>query len=356
MMAPQTPPETPPMEPERPLPHLPAMLILSGLMLILIVVLALIAQPFVPALVWSLTLTVMFAPVERRLRARTGSPSLAAAITLLLAAIIVVIPLTLVASALLREIIAGAQTYGALFSPTALRQAWPEAAAFLGRFEQWFELEQVVQFATTRLGEFSGQVVQQSASGLVTLLLTFYFLFYLLRDRASALGALQRLVPLDGEEFHELVGKTSQTVFASVYATGAVAALQGLLGGLMFWVLDLPAPIFWGVVMGLLAIVPFLGAFVVWVPAALGLALAGDWGSALVLTVWGTLVVGLIDNIVYPILVGKRLSLHPMVSFIAIIGGLVLFGAHGIVLGPLVVALAQALLHIWRVRIAPAPA
>ena len=343
------------MEPERPLPPLPAMVILSGLMLILIVVLALIAQPFVPALVWSLTLAVMFAPVERRLRARTGSPSLAAAITLLLAAIMVVIPVTLVASALLREIIAGAQTYGALFSPAALRQAWPEAAAFLGRFDQWFELEQVVQFATTRLGEFSGQVVQQSASGLVTLLLTFYFLFYLLRDKASALAALQRLVPLNAAEFHELVAKTSQTVFASVYATAAVAALQGLLGGLMFWMLDLPAPIFWGVVMGLLAIVPFLGAFVVWVPAAIGLALAGEWGSALVLTVWGTLVVGLIDNIVYPILVGKRLSLHPMVSFIAIIGGLVLFGAHGIVLGPLVVALAQALLHIWRVRIAPVP-
>ncbi len=344
------------MQPERPLPHLPAMLILSGLMLILIVVLALIAQPFVPALVWSLTLAVMFAPVEQRLRARTGSPALAASVTLLLAAIAVVIPVILVASALWREIIAGAQTYGPLFSPDALRQTWPEAASFLDRFDQWFGLDQVVRFATARLGEWSGQVVQQSASGLVTLLLTFYFLFYLLRDKASALAALQRLVPLDAEEFHELVAKTSQTVFASVYATAAVAALQGLLGGLMFWVLDLPAPIFWGVVMGLLAIVPFLGAFVVWVPAALGLALAGDWGSAVVLTVWGTLVVGLIDNIVYPILVGQRLSLHPMVSFIAIIGGLVLFGAHGIVLGPLVVALAQALLHIWRVRIAPAPA
>ena len=343
------------MQPERPLPHLPAMLILSGLMLILIVVLALIAQPFVPALVWSLTLAVMFAPVERQLRTRTGSPALAASVALLLAAVLVVIPVILVVSALLDEIIAGAQTYGALLSPDALRQGWPEAAAFLARFDPWFDLAQLRQFISAQIGLLSGRVVQESATGLVTLLLTFYFLFYLLRDKAKALAALQRLVPLDAGEFHELVAKTSQTVFASVYATAAVAALQGLLGGLMFWMRDLPAPIFWGVVMGLLAIVPFLGAFVVWVPAAIGLALAGDWGSALVLTVWGTLVVGLIDNIVYPILVGKRLSLHPMVSFIAIIGGLVLFGAHGIVLGPLVVALAQALLHIWRVRIAPVP-
>ena len=102
-----------------------------------------------------------------------------------------------------------------------------------------------------------------------------------------------------------------------------------------------------------LAIVPFLGAFVVWVPVAIGLALSGNWLEAVVLTVWGTVVVGLIDNILYPILVGKRLSLHPMLSFIAIIGGLLLFGAHGIVLGPLTFAAAQAVLHIWRSRIAP---
>jgi predicted PurR-regulated permease PerM len=332
------------------------MVILSGAMLILVAMLALIAQPFLPALVWSLTLAVMFAPVEQRLRIRTGSPALAATITLLLAAFVVVIPVIAVASALMNEIIAGAQTYGALLSPAALGQAYPDAAAFLARFEQWIDLEQLVRFASARLGALSGQVVQQSASGLITLLLTFYFLFYLLRDRAKALAALQRLVPLEPEEFHDLIGKTSETVFASVYATAAVAALQGLLGGLMFWALGLPAPIFWGVVMGLLAIVPFLGAFVVWVPAAIGLALAGEWGQAIVLTVWGTVVVGLIDNIIYPILVGKRLSLHPVVSFIAIIGGLLLFGAHGIVLGPLVVAIAQALLHIWRVRIAPIPA
>ena len=86
--------------------------------------------------------------------------------------------------------------------------------------------------------------------------------------------------------------------------------------------------------MGMLAVVPFLGAFIVWGPAALALGLNGQWIAAGVLTLWGLLVVGLIDNLVYPMLVGRQLAMHSLLSFIAIVGGLMLFGAHGIVLGP----------------------
>jgi len=118
----------------------------------------------------------------------------------------------------------------------------------------------------------------------------------------------------------------------------------------MFWWLDLPAPLFWGVLMGLLAIVPFLGALVIWAPAAIFLAPNGDVQSAIILTLWGTLVVGLVDNVLYPALVGQRLMLHTVTSFIAVVGGLLLFGTSGIVLGPIIVVGAQTLLEIWRSR------
>jgi len=118
----------------------------------------------------------------------------------------------------------------------------------------------------------------------------------------------------------------------------------------MFWWLDLPAPLFWGVLMGLLAIVPFLGTFVIWAPAAIFLAVNGDVQSAIILTLWGTLVVGLVDNVLYPALVGQRLMLHTVPSFIAVVGGLLLFGTSGIVLGPIIVVGAQTLLEIWRSR------
>ena len=120
----------------------------------------------------------------------------------------------------------------------------------------------------------------------------------------------------------------------------------------MFWVLGLPAPLLWGAVMALLAIVPVLGAFAVWVPAALFLALAGSWGKAIVLTIWGAGVVSLIDNLLYPILVGRRLRLHTLPVFIAIVGGILLLGSAGLILGPPTLAVTVALVDIWRRRTA----
>jgi predicted PurR-regulated permease PerM len=119
----------------------------------------------------------------------------------------------------------------------------------------------------------------------------------------------------------------------------------------MFWWLGLPAPVFWAVLMALVAVVPFLGAFVIWVPAALLLALSGELMSAAILTFWGIVVVGLVDNLVYPILVGRKLRMHTIVSFIGIIGGVLLWGAPGVVLGPLIVSMSLTLMGIWRARV-----
>lgn len=118
----------------------------------------------------------------------------------------------------------------------------------------------------------------------------------------------------------------------------------------MFWWLGLPAPLLWGLVMGLLAVVPVLGAFVVWIPATLFLALEGSWGKALILTVWGGVVVAGIDNVLYPILIGNRLKLHTIPAFISVLGGLILFGPSGLILGPVALTITIMLLEIWRSR------
>ncbi|MBC8145153.1 MAG: AI-2E family transporter, partial [bacterium] len=125
---------------------------------------------------------------------------------------------------------------------------------------------------------------------------------------------------------------------------------QGTLGGLMFWWLGLPLPLLWGVVMGLLAIVPILGAFVIWVPAAIFLVMQGDIWQAVVLAVWGTVVIGLVDNLLYPALVGNKLRLHTLPVFFSIVGGLFVFGACGLIIGPVVLAVADGLVDVWRLR------
>lgn len=109
----------------------------------------------------------------------------------------------------------------------------------------------------------------------------------------------------------------------------------------MFWWLGLPTPVFWGFVMGVLAIFPFLGAFVVWVPAAAILVLQGEWGSAAILALWGGVIIATVDNLLYPILVGNRLRLHTLATFIGMVGGIILFGATGIVLGPAVITVTS---------------
>jgi predicted PurR-regulated permease PerM len=136
-----------------------------------------------------------------------------------------------------------------------------------------------------------------------------------------------------------------------------IAVIQGVLGGLAFWVLGLPSPLLWGVVMIFLSMIPMAGAFIVWVPAAIYLAITGHWVSALILTVWGALVIGSIDNFLRPKLVGEKTRLHELLVFFSVLGGLQVFGVIGLVLGPVIVAITIALLDVLRHAdgVSPAP-
>lgn len=313
----------------------------------------LITAPFLPALVWAFTLAVLFASAERALRARLRSPGLSVSITMAVAAILVVAPVIFVSAALIDSIVEGVDTTRDLLSSEGrggLAEYCPNLSGMFAWLDDYVNLPQLLQSLRARLEGWGASLILGSVNGLVTLLLTFYFLFYMLRDRIRIIAAIGRMLPLAEHEYQRLALRVEKTIFASVYGTAAVSVLQGVLGGLVFWWLGLPSPVFWGVVMGLLGIVPFLGAFVVWVPAAIVLALDGQWVSAMILVVWGTFVVGLIDNIIYPILVGRKLALHSMLSFIAIIGGILVFGAHGFVLGPLILTGTMCLLEILRTR------
>jgi len=204
--------------------------------------------------------------------------------------------------------------------------------------------------------EMLGQGVGVAVAGAVWLgmqiLITTLCLFFFLRDRHHALEVVRSLMPLSRPETEEVFQRVDDTIHATIFGAVVVAAVQGAMGGLMFWWLGLPSPLVWGSVMGLLAVVPMLGTFVIWAPTAAYLAIQGDLGRAAILTAWGLLAIGLIDNFLNPFLVGKRLRFHTLLVFFAILGGLAQFGASGIILGPVLLAIADALLHIWKRRTA----
>ncbi|MEW6157746.1 MAG: AI-2E family transporter [Verrucomicrobiota bacterium] len=315
----------------------------------------LLARPFLPALAWALALAVVAHPLHEWIEKRIPQPNVAAAFAVIIVGITLVAPGIFVVQTLVQEASSGLEKLQIEAQSGNLR-AWFEksrlGAAVLHWLEQQFDFGDTAKGAAKVVGERISSVLKGSFWGALELLVTFFILFYFFRDRRTALRALRSLVPLSNTETDRIFSRVVDTIYATIYGTLAVAFVQGSLGGLMFWWLGLPAPLLWGVVMGLLAIIPVLGTFVVWIPAAIMLAVQGAWLKALILTIWGAFVVGLIDNLLYPILVGKRLALHTLPVFIAIVGGLFLFGASGLILGPVVLAVTLGLIEAWRRRTA----
>ncbi|MBI5383321.1 MAG: AI-2E family transporter [Verrucomicrobia bacterium] len=313
-----------------------------------------LATPFLSALVWALALAVLFSPFQRWLESKLKRPGLAALIAVLVVALIVVVAATFVGQRLVHEAAKGAEIIKTKVESGEWRRAL-ESHPRLAPVADWMERQNLpgtVKTVATWMTTTGSSFVKGSVVELIGLLVTFYLLFFFLRDRLAALQLVQSLSPLSEAEMDRVFDRVADTVFATVYGMLAVAAMQGLLGGLMFWWLGLPAPLLWGVVMALLAVVPVLGAYVVWIPAALFLVMQGEWGKALILSVWGGVVVGTIDNLLRPILVGKRLKLHSVLACMSVVGGLILFGPSGIILGPVILMITVVLLEIWRSRAA----
>ena len=313
-----------------------------------------LALPFLPALTWALALAVVTQPLHGRILKLTGRPNLAAALSVLVVAALIVAPAVLLARQLVGEAGRGLEALKAQ-TEQGRWQAALEANPALARALDVAAPGADVRGATERVvgaaGSYLSSFVGGSLWALAQLLITFFTLFYLFRDRRLFLKGVRSLLPLSQSETDRLFARVADTIYATFYGTFAVSLVQGLLGGLMFWWLGLPSPLMWGVVMFLLSLVPVLGAPVVWGPAALFLAATGNWGKALILTVWGLVVIGSIDNLLFPVLVGDRVRMHALLVFFSVIGGLLLFGAAGLVLGPVAVVITTLLVEVWRMRL-----
>jgi predicted PurR-regulated permease PerM len=328
-------------------------LVLAAATIIGVIVCVILAAPFLGALTWALALAILFAPLHARIEATLKHPNLAAMVSVLAVALVVAVPIAFVVERLVEEAATGAavvQTQLASGAVQRLLDAHPGIAPFGKWLEQQIDLPAMMTSLATWLSNMGASFARGSFLHMIEVLLTFYLLYYFLRDRHTAGRLLHDRLPLTHAETERLFARVFDTVHATIYGTVAVAAAQGALGGLMFWLLGLPTPLLWGLVMAMLSIVPVLGAFVVWIPAAALLALEGSWGKALILAAWGIVAVGGIHSVLNSMFIGNRLRLHTVPAFISMIGGLVLFGASGIVLGPLAVTVTILLAEIWRSR------
>jgi predicted PurR-regulated permease PerM len=313
-----------------------------------------ILRPFIPVLSWAIALVVITYPVYLKLENLFARNALPALVAVLILGSLILGATTWVVHEVVLALGEGIQ----VFADQLQQGQWerilddhPQLRRALSWMDTHFHIRVAVQGTLDSVTQWAGRILAASLWGLAGFLLVLFTCFFLFRDTAPLLRDIRGLIPLSPGDTEEIFRRVSDTIYATLYGTVLVATLQGLLGGLIFWVLDIPAPVIWGVIMGLLAMVPYLGAFMVWIPAAVVLAAGGRWGDALLLSVWGSIVIGLSDNIIFPFLVGKKMRFHTLIVFFFLLGGVVLFGPSGIVLGPVVLAITDALFEIWRRRV-----
>jgi predicted PurR-regulated permease PerM len=226
----------------------------------------------------------------------------------------------------------------------------PTIAADIQAVSSTIDIQNTIRSLAAMLGGILAGFLGYSFGAITQLVIMLFILFFLYRDQELAVSFARSLLPLNENENNELIENIRSTIEATALGRLVIAAIQAVLAGIAFWLLGIPNTMLWTVVTGIFAVLPAVGTSFVWIPIAIYLGFTGNWGKAILLTVWGTFVVSSIDNFLYPVLVGSKLRQHTVGILLAILGGVVIFGLPGVILGPLAFTIATTLLDFWRRR------
>jgi predicted PurR-regulated permease PerM len=309
-------------------------------------------QPFLVPLCWAAVFTVCFYPMHARFEARwprTQSAALSTAIVTM----VLIVPSLLIAVAFLQE---AAVAVGDL-----VKAAESGRFARLEQTGRWIEtnilgrpptdlptyFREIATRISGTLAEQATVVVKNLALFLVSFITMLFGVFFFFRDARSIIATIRRLLPFEEERREQILIQTHDLIFATVVSGLIVAAVQGLLGGVAFAVLGIGEPVFWGVMMAFFSLLPILGAWVIWAPAAVWMALTGHLTEGVILAGIGAGVVGLVDNFLRPALLAGRAELNGLLIFVGLLGGVAAFGLLGLVVGPIVLATVAILFDAY---------
>jgi predicted PurR-regulated permease PerM len=316
-------------------------------------------QPFLNPLLSALVISIVFFPVHARIQSLVRRPSLAALLSTVLVTLILILPATMLLAAITKEVsgliglIDQKSTesggYGTYFGQLA-----DKATNWAGQYVDLSQvnlretlrsrLEGLSRFLLSELTIIVGSVTSFAVDAVITL----FTLFFLFREGRSLVRRLAAIMPLTPQQVDKLFTGIENTIIGTVYGGLVVAAVQGAMIGLALWAFHLPSPVLWGVVAAFMALLPVVGTAAVWVPAAVYLLATGHWVQAILLAVWGALIVGSIDNVLRPYLISGRVEMHTLLIFFAVFGGVNVFGFLGLFVGPVIVAVTTTLLTMLR--------
>jgi predicted PurR-regulated permease PerM len=333
---------------------------LPYLLIAVSVALAWILLPFYGTLLWGAIIAMLFTPVFQWLLPRCRfQRAVAAALTVLLVLLIAIIPVSLLSIALGREAM---QVYQSLQTeagnPIAFLQRTYEqlpdwALNFLNRLglgdfgDLRTAFTELITSTTQVIGAHAISIGQNTFEFILAIFLTMYIAFFLIKDGNSLIDDFRDALPLAPQHKKALINKFVTVIRATVKGNLLVAIIQGAMGGVAFWFLGVSAALLWAVVMAFLSLLPAVGAALVWLPVAVSFAMSGELLKGLALTAWGVLVIGLIDNFLRPMLVGRDTRMPDYVILISTLGGMAVLGINGFVIGPVIAAMFIAVWHIY---------
>ncbi len=301
----------------------------------------LVVRPFITPLLFAIVMVVVFSPLQSRLERRLR-PSVAATVSTMVVVLVIIVPTVMIAGRIVAETIDLAGNVRTLPLDALMARAQGTA----GRLG--VDVEQVLRNSAQQLagqaGLIASRVVTNTWALLIDVIIAILAMFYLFREGKGLLLVVIRAVPMSAARTQALVDSVGGMIRSNLAASLVAASIQGTIGGVTFAWFGLPAPVLWGVVMGFFCIFPFIGAWLVWAPAAAALALSNRPWDALLLIVIGLAVVHPVDNLLRPAIVAHTTKLNGLLVLIGLLGGVQAFGASGLLLGPVVMSIAAGLL------------
>ncbi len=328
-------------------------------MFVLMIFTFIIVKPLFIALVSAAIIAYIFYPLYSWINKRLKSRKISAAIVIVLLIFLITVPLYFAANNLTKEgyslFLRAKQKLsdGGLEVVDCIEQPRP-FCKLNNKIAEFVRDPQVNFYLSDAISKFSSYIVEQTSRFIINLpivlinmFVMFFVIFYLLLDGAGFIDKAKKSLPLRTHHVDHIVQEFNDFTYATLYGNFITALVQGLIGGIIFFLLGLSTPILAGIAMAFFAFIPFLGTPIIWVPTAIALLIAGDTTKAIILLLLGIFVISTIDNFIKPWIIGKRTKLHPAAVLVGIIGGLFLMGPIGIIIGPLIISLFISFIEVY---------
>lgn len=318
-----------------------------------------IMLPFFIPVFWAAIFVILFYPYHSWLLRRVKNKTIASLIACATIALFLIVPMALIGTALANEmfnVYEWAEDYLTKLSTHAQSPALitPYIQKYIGRYVDISAIDiqnhivNALQQGSLYLAQGIKGAIQNLAELVFNIFLAFFTMYFLFKDSDKIMDIVKDVIPLTESDKDKVIAKNRVVITATFNGGVLVGAVQGFLGGAAFWFLALPSPILWGFVMFILSFLPVVGTSLVIVPAAIYLVIIGSYVKAVIILLWGVLIVGLADNVLRPVIVSGKTHQHPLLLFFSILGAVNAFGLVGIIAGPIILSIAQAILDIYR--------